>query len=280
MKSKVATLWAQLHYFPQCTWAGFAGVTVGVFCAAVAGIRGVEIPPEGNLLDTATFNIALGIFILTLSALAPGVSWSKRGQRRWSRMLVVFTLYSYGIETVQAFRGLDPRFSRVAGPIDQAAGGIFFLVALSVLACFVILVMKYFRVDGTPLVLAVRYGAIASMIAFGVGIWMSVVTQGRTVPAAGNLLVAHAFGFHGLQAVPIVAFLIQQSKMPQSSMRSLVHWAGLAWVSVCVALAFQSGSGHAIFDLTPAAITAALCLMIFVITAAKATWGVVTEHQN
>jgi hypothetical protein len=87
-------------------------------------------------------------------------------------------------------------------------------------------------------------------------------------------------GFHGLQAVPIVAFLLQRSKMPQSSMRSLVHLAGLAWVSVCVALAFQSGSGHAIFDWTPAAITAALCLTIFVITAAKATLGVVNEQHN
>ena len=47
--------------------------------------------------------------------------------------MVGMIVYAYSIETVQAFRGLDPRFSNVAGPVDQALGGVFFLSAVGIM---------------------------------------------------------------------------------------------------------------------------------------------------
>jgi hypothetical protein len=209
--------------------------------------------------------------MLTLSALASGVEWTVPGLRLWSRLLVVFTFYSYGIETLQAFRGLDPRFSRAAGSIDQAAGLVFFLVALSIAALFGILAAKYFRAPPSPLVLAVRYGAVASSIAFVTGVWMSLVTQGRMVQE-GNLMLAHAVGFHGLQVIPLVALLPQWSGMPQSKVRIMVHVAGITWVGACFGLAWQAASGHATFALAPGTVTASVCLAVFGVTAAIAAW--------
>lgn len=92
----------------------------------------------------------------------------------------------------------------MATPLDQAAGGIFFLVALAILCCFVVLAVKYFCAPTNSLTVAVRYGAAASFVAFGVRIWMSVVTRGRFVPDASNLLLPHAVGFHGLQVLPVL----------------------------------------------------------------------------
>jgi hypothetical protein len=240
----------------------------------LATVYGVQVPPEGNLLDTATFDAAVGLFMLTVSALAPGVAWTPKGQKRWVRVLVVFTLYGYGIETLQAFRGLDPRFSRVAGPTDQIAGGIFFLTALGIFICFAVLAFKYWRASSTPVVVAIRYGTLASAIGYGVGIWMSLVTQGRVVPENGNLLVVHAFGFHGLQAIPIVALLLHWSKAPLTANWTIVHLSGLTWLGACAALAWQSASGYAMLDWTPAAVIAALSLAIFAFTAliAARTW--------
>jgi hypothetical protein len=240
----------------------------------MAVMRSVEVKPEGNLLDTATFNAAVGVFLLTLSVLAPGVSWSAKGRRRWVLLLSVFTLYGYGVETVQAFRGLDPRFSRVAGPIDQIAGLIFLLIALGIMVCVGILAIKYFRAEASLLNLAVRYGAFASGIGFAVGLWMSLVTQGRLVPESGNLLFVHAVGFHGLQAIPIVGWFLQGSKVSQAAARTQVHLAGLTWTAACIALALQAVSGRATIEIAPATLTAVLCLAVFLLTAFRAvgTW--------
>lgn len=253
-------------------WLGLAGLALGAGCALAALARGIEIPPEGNLVDTATFDAALGFFMLTIAALAPGVHWAPRGRRRWTGALVGFTCYAYTIETVQAFRGLDPRFSRVAGPLDQAAGGIFFLVALAIMGCFGVLAAKYFRAPATSVAVAVRYGAAASGVAFAVGIWMSLATGGRFVPEAGNLLFVHAVGFHGLQAVPAVALLLRWADTAPSAAGRRVHVAGFAWVAACLALAWQSGSGRALAEWSPATLIACLGLMAFGVVAAVAAF--------
>lgn len=239
---------AQLKQLPALTVMGLLGLGLGALCAGVALVHRSEVPPEGDLLDTATFDAALGIFILTLAALAPGVEWGGRTRQVWARFLVAFTLYAYAIETIQAFRGLDPRFSRVASPLDQAAGGIFFLVALAIMVCFSVLAVKYFRAPTHSLAVAVRYGAAASFIAFGVGIWMSIVTRGRVVPNAGNLLVPHAVGFHGLQVLPLLALFLRWGNTSESTARRRVHAAGLVWLAACLALAWQAASGRASFN--------------------------------
>lgn len=251
---------ARFARWPVVTGLGLTGVGLGAVCMMALLVRGARVPPEGNLYETATFDGAVGIFFLTLAVLASGVDWTRVGRRVWVGILVPVTLYSYGIETVQAFRGLDPRFSRVAGPIDQIAGGIFFLAALVIMVCFIVVAAKYFRASATPVSVAVRYGSLAALLAFGVGIWMSVVTQGRQVPEAGNLLFLHAAGFHGLQAVPLVGLLLAWARAPEALARRRVHLAGLCWLGACTAIAWQSGSGRPVLEVAPATLAAAVLL--------------------
>ncbi|MGH7556999.1 MAG: hypothetical protein ACREMD_04340 [Gemmatimonadota bacterium] len=267
LKFLVRGLAARLARSSDLTTLGLLGLLLGGLCTAAALVRGAAIPPEGNLLETASFDGAVGVFILTLAVLAPGVSWTPRGRRVWGGFLIVLTLYSYGIETLQAFRGLDPRFSEVAGPLDQAAGGTFFLTALGIMVCFIVLAVKYYRAEPGPVTVAVRYGAAASLVAFGVGIWMSLVTEGRHVPEAGNLLFLHAVGFHGLQAVPLVALLLSWADAPEAAAQRRVHLAGMAWLAACAAIALQSGSGRGITEPSPATAAAALLLSVFGVTA-------------
>ena len=179
--------------------------------------------------------------------------------------MVVMILYSYGIETVQAFRGLDPRFSSVAGPVDQALGGVFLLAALIIMGLFTVLAVKYFRAPSTPVVVAVRYGAAACFIAFSIGILMSA-TSTRQVGEAGNLLVLHAAGFHGIQAVPFVALLLHWARADRSISGPLVHLAGLTWLGACLAIAWQSGTGASVGQVSPATVLSLLCLLRFATT--------------
>ena len=269
-----STLRVQLAQSPALASLGGAGLALGLLCVAAALVRGIEIPPEGNLIDTGSFDAALGFLVLTLVLLASGVPWTSRGRRRWAGWLIGLTAFAYVVETVQAFRGLDPRFSSVAGPVDQLVGGVFFLTALGVLVCFSIVGVKYFRAPATPLSVAVRYGAAASWVAFGVGIWMSFVTRGRFVPEAGNLLVVHAVGFHGIQAIPLVALLSEWAGAANSVAFRRVHAAGIAWFTACATLAWQSATGRAVADPSLAIGIAALSLLVVaaVGAAAAVTW--------
>ena len=234
-------------------WLGLLGVTLGALCALFGLARGFDVPPEGNLWETATFNAAVGVFHLTQATLVPEAGFTERGQRRWGTALIITTLYAYGIETVQAFRGLDPRFSVVGGAADQILGGVFFLDAVFIMVLFLVLAWRFLRAETTPLRLAVRYAAAACLVSFGVGIWMSIF-QGRLVGAEGNLLPIHAAGFHGLQAIPLVSLLLVWSGAGEDVSRRWVHVAGIAWAGFCGAILWQAATGGGPLEVGPATV--------------------------
>jgi hypothetical protein len=93
-----------------------------------------------------------------------------------------------------------------------------------------------------------------------------VASRFHPKPEAGNLLVVHAAGFHGLQVVPLVALFLRWAETEASVVRRRVHVAGLTWLSACVAIAWQSGSGRPIAELSPGTAVAALCLLVFSFT--------------
>lgn len=243
--------WAQLGKEPRVAWLGLLGVALGTCCALAGLVRGFSVPPEGNLWETAIFDGSLGVFLLTLALLAPEAGFTARGQRRWGTVLIVATLYAYGIETIQALRGLDPRVSAVAGAADQILGGVFFLDAIIIMLLFLMLGWRFVRAPTTPLRLAVRYAVVACMVSFAIGIWMSVYL-GREVGAAGNMLPIHAAGFHGLQAIPLIALLLVWSGASDRVAQRWVHVAGLAWWGFCGAILWQAGTGSAPMAMSPA----------------------------
>lgn len=260
----------QLSKEPRVTWLGLLGLALGTLCAAIGLARGFVVPPEGNLWETATFDGAVGIFLVTQAALAPEAGFTPRGQRRWGTWLIVTVLYAYGIETVQAFRGLDPRFSAVAGATDQMLGGLFLLDALLIMVLFLVLGWRFFRAESTPLRLAVRYAVATCAVAFGVGIWMSVVTQGRQIGAEGNLMLIHGAGFHGLQAVPLVAVLMAWGGVPSPRARRWVHVAGVAWIGVSLGVLWQAAAGRPPAEPSPALLTSLSFLGLWALVAIRA----------
>jgi hypothetical protein len=246
---------------------GFVGIGLGLICLTVMAARGgVPIPPEGDLSKPASFNIAVGIYILTITLLVPSAGFSERGKKRWVRWNVGLFTYAYIIETVQVFRGLDPRFSRHGTPLDQLAGGVFFLTALGVMVLFIIMAAKFFRRGrpdaDSPVILAIRYGTAAAMGAFIAGIWMSVI-QGRTTGEAGNILPLHALGFHGLQAVPLIALLLLWSGYDSDETRKWVHATGFVWVAACAAVAWQTIAGRSVSEVSAAPLATAFLLAVW-----------------
>ncbi|HUR00315.1 MAG TPA: hypothetical protein VM166_12745 [Gemmatimonadaceae bacterium] len=265
----------QLRKSNALIWLAAVGIIAGLVCLAVDAWRGgVPIGAEGDLSKPASFNIAIGIYLLTLAMLFPSSGLTPRGARRWIGWTIALFSYAIVLETVQTFRGLDPRFSRVGSPVDNILGGVFGLNAIGFIVLFVVLARGFFRHRPdlrAPVVLAIRYGCISTMAAFGAGVWMSAI-QGRHTGAAGNVLPLHALGFHGLQAIPVIALLLVWSGAEDGTAQRWVHGAGLAWLAVCAAVFYQTFIGRSVFERSPAVIVSAFLMMVWAAIAAFAFW--------
>ncbi len=253
---------------------GMIGVALAAGCTAIALLNhGLAIGAEGDLSKAITFTAAVGIYLLTLGFFVPLAEFSGRGLRRWHAWTVGLIAYAYGLETIQTLRGLDPRFTKVGAPWDQILGGVFFLVALGIIALFVILAVKLVR-RGTLgaqglVLLSIRYAIAATTIAFAAGIWMSAIA-GRHVGAAGNILPLHAIGFHGLQAVPLVGWLLARSSISGPDARRWVHLAGAGWIAACLAIAWQTAAGQPITEFSTAMALAVFFVLAWSMIALRA----------
>ncbi len=245
------------------TMTTLAGIVLGGVAFVVAGVRGPSIPPEGDLMKPATFDVAVGLFVLSLVPWLSVSGFSAAAHRRWRKWMVGLLIYVFGIETIQQFRGIDPRFSQ-AEPGSQIFGSIFFVAALGILTLSVALAARAFeaRTEGRCglLVVAARWAGPSMLIGFLVGIWLSA-NQGRLVGEAGNLLPLHAAGFHAVQAVPLVALMLAWSAVPVEVARRWVHIAGAAWLAACIAMWLQTARGRAVSDLASAGGIAAIALL-------------------
>jgi hypothetical protein len=254
-------------------WTGMLGLALGGVCVIGMAFHGVIVEPEGNLYKAASFDVAVGIYLLTLALITKVAAFTPRGLRRSRRTLIGLALYGYGVETIQIFRGFDPRFSRVSSPLDQAIGGIFFLSALGILVCFLVLMLRFFfrstAGEGGALVLALRYGTAASILGFGVGITISMLGTAH-IGDTGNLLPLHAAGFHGLQAVPIVALLLAWAGASEEESRKAVHLAGIAWLAICLAIGWQTWTGRSVLEPSAAMAVAGAVLLVWALVVTKA----------
>lgn len=142
----------------------------------------------------------------------------------------------------------------------------FGVTALLVIVLFVILARRFFRdavlVDHPPLRTAIRYGITATAFAFGSGLAMTALRT-RFVAETGNLMPLHAAGFHGLQAVPLVALITGASALDNVTRMRLTHTAGVAWLMLCAALLLQALSGAPLFAATPATAGVAIAFLVW-----------------
>jgi hypothetical protein len=224
---------------------GAVGLIVAVVCFVAVLARGRYNPPEGKMWEATTFSFGVAVFTLSVAFLLPLAGYSPAGRRRWRSAYFVFVVYGYLLEPIQAWRGLDPRFTEAGRELDLVLGIGFAATALLNTALFLVLGFRLFSsgvLTERPVVrLGIRYGVASVMLSFAVGAVM-IANHGRMVGGGGNLMPAHGLGVHGLQAVPLVALGLAWAGMERGP-DGLIHAAGIGWLTAGFGALGQALSG-------------------------------------
>jgi len=271
--------------FKQERWlimAGLLGFLLAGICGIWVLIYGAPVGPEGNIGKAFSFNAALGIFLLSTAAILPfsGLGTRSKAWFRWSYILLA--LYSYFAETVQNFRGVDPRYVRNGSVFDEAVSNLFVLVALLLVLFYVFIAVQYFRrrvLNANPeIVLGIRYAMIAVIISFAAGIWISI-NSGRFTGAGGNIIWLHGFGFHALQVVPFAAWLSMITLNPASRF-IVIHLTGICYLLGLMSIGWQTLLGYTLFEWSALPIGAAFFFLVAFILSAWMVGEAYVQHVN
>ncbi|TDF97267.1 hypothetical protein E1757_14665 [Paenibacillus piri] len=244
---------------------GLLGFLLAGICAVWVMLYGGPVAPGGNVSSAFSFNAALGIFLLSTAAITPFSALGGKGRAffRWS--FIVIALYSYLAETVQNFRGVNPRFVKGGIPFDVTVGSIFAFVALLLVLCYLFFAIQYFRRKAyrlhPELLVGIRYAMIAVLLSFAAGIWMSA-NGGRIVGLHGNIIWLHGLGFHALQAVPAVAWLAGYTSCTERTRSRFIHATGITYLAGLTAIGWQTYLGQNILEWSVLPLVACGCFLI------------------
>lgn len=224
-------------------WTGILGLVLALVCGAAALWYGLDDTPGSGLAKAFSFNAALGVFLISTAAVIPlsGMGRKGKGFFRWS--YIVLALYSYFAETVQHFRGVNPRFVENGSIFDITVASGFAIVALLLVIYYLVFGIQFFRARSYRIqpeaVVSLRYAIIAVLLSFAGGIMISV-NGGRFFGLEGNLIWFHGLGFHALQVLPLIAWLSLQASMTTAVRRTLIHVSGIAFLGGLIAIGGQT----------------------------------------
>lgn len=244
---------------------GLLGFLLAGICAIWVLVYGGPVAPDGDVSKAFSFNAALGIFLLSTAAIIPlsGMGPKNRAFFRWS--YIILALYSYFAETVQNFRGVNPRFVIDGKGFDLVIGSVFTFVALLLVLFYLYFAILFFRKKAyklrPELVLGIRYALIAVMLSFAAGIWISF-NQGRFFGVHGNIIWLHGLGFHALQVIPFVAWLTERKSFIPMERHKFIHLTGIAYLLGLLAVGWQTFLGYSILTWSVLPLLAFCCFLI------------------
>ncbi|MFE6798213.1 hypothetical protein [Paenibacillus chitinolyticus] len=249
-------------------WTGLAGFVLAAFMAVYMALYGSRVLPEGNVESAFSFNAALGIFILSIAAVLPLAGMGSRSRKVYRWMLAFTGGAAYLLESVQHLRGINPRFTQAGTGIDRIAGIVFGLDSMLLIVLVVWLAAAFYRksvlAERPLVVLGIRYGFLSTMAAVVAGIGM-IALQSRYTGASGNLIVLHGLGFHAVQTLPLLGWLLEKSDDAQSRKVMLVHAGSIGWMLAIAGVGFQTASGMSVAELSPWTLTAAAGLLVWLL---------------
>ena len=194
-----------------------------------------------SMIKPLKFALSTWIYAWTMAYLLFYVNNQNR-VKWYSILATVVMLYENGVITIQAFRGKLSHFNQteLLGGILYAIMGVL-IVWLTTATLIISLRFIFQKTDSIskPLALSIKIGLLLFVIFSFMGGYMSVINShnvGGKIGEAGltflnwstlfgDLRVAHFFGIHSLQIIPILGFYVS-TNIKNESKASLIIWLG------------------------------------------------------
>lgn len=263
-------------------WLGALGLVLAAGIAVYMGVFGAFVPPEGDISSAFSFDAAIGIFMLSIAAILPVSGFGSRARAvvRW--VFVPIVVYSYGVETIQRLRGVNPRFSN-GSVVDAVAGGVFGLASFVLIIVTAVVAVSFFRrkllAERPLLILGIRYSFLSVMLGFASGLWM-IALNGRFTGPDGNIIVLHGLSFHALQVLPLLGWLLERTGAEARAARMLLHLGSAAWIAAVAAVAVQTIAGRTVFEWTALPVLAGAGLLVCLAAVAAAAGAELLKPHN
>lgn len=241
---------------PLLFWFGLFNLLTGIICLILIPLDEMQILGVSRWLKPAKFYLSVGLMILTMGWLLNYLNNAKK-IRQFSRWLVISMFFENGLILLQAIRGTTSHFN-IKTPFDGvifSLMGIFILIftITCILICISFFRQKQFNIPDAY-VWGIRLGLLFFII-FSIegGMMLSLLKHtvggedgGPGLPVVnwskqyGDLRIAHFFGIHSLQILPIIGCNIAKTKR-QIILLSLFYFILMA------ALFFQALNGIPLF---------------------------------
>ncbi|MFN8430558.1 MAG: hypothetical protein U0V04_11315 [Spirosomataceae bacterium] len=229
---------------------GTAFLVVSLVLGIYAPFNDVEVLGINSMIKPIKFSLSIWIYAWSFAYILEYFE-DKKAVRRFSVLATIVMIFEQAVISIQAFRGKLSHFNQteIIGGILYALMGIM-IVWLTVST--LLITLKFIRqksfLIGSDKVLSIQLGLIIFIIFSFWGGYMSAVnthTVGAELGAKGipffnwskvfgDLRIAHFFGVHALQAVPIFGFFISSLKTSESKKRTYV------WTFALIYFAFVS----------------------------------------
>ncbi|MFD2588830.1 hypothetical protein ACFSQJ_18030 [Croceitalea marina] len=209
---------------PILYWVVILHVIFAIICAIGLAIDDRTLMGINVWIKPLKFSISGGIYILTLGILTTLYPYSKRKRSIITNVVAITLLLEIGIIIYQAARGVQSHYN-ISSPFD----GILF-AAMGILIAINVLIMVLFIFDTIRLKLntakSIQWAILLGWIIVVFGSWVGgqmisqmahnvgVADGGAGLPLvnwstiAGDLRVAHFFGLHAIQVIPLFALWV------------------------------------------------------------------------
>jgi hypothetical protein len=210
------------------------------------------------------FLLSSAIFMWTVAWFMPETQNkpAQRGLVRWT--IAAAMTIELVLIIMQSARGTTSHFNVTTGPLNAAVFTVMGItITISTLA--MMLFIWILRRDTPPHRAGYLWGVRLGVTMFVIACWLGfviVANNGHTVPrpdggpglpfvnwstTGGDLRVMHFFGMHGMQALPILGFLLDRAGAHAA--RNVVMATGIAWLAAMSGLLLMALQGRPLLAL-------------------------------
>ena len=261
-----AGLWLQLRSRnPILAWTAFFHAALFLIALGLFMVDTREVMGINPWIKPMKFMASISIYLVTIAWLMGHIE-----RPRWAVQLIAWGIASCMIaETavifMQAGRGVRSHFN-VLTSFDASLFSIMGIGVIIDSLLMILMLLLFFRRHETiapPYLWGIRIGIIMFLIGGIVGGWMSS-HGGHTVGSqdggpglpfvnwsmtGGDLRIAHAFGLHGLQVMPILGYLLSKRRAPRDGPLAsavILTTFGVLYATVILVTLLQAMAGISI----------------------------------